>query len=90
MTFIFQNMSIREYFKSYLHLLTPPLRYIRTYKNGISVILHLLQKKFPFKGVLKSGQQITINNYYEAYFVVMGSSLLPNLIQNFVERMYLN
>ena len=84
MTFIFQNMSIREYFKSYLHLLTPPLRYIRTYKNGISVISHLLQKKFPFKGVLKSGQQIIINNYYEAYFptfnILNGYQITDDLI----------
>ena len=84
MTSILQNMTLGEYLKSYLHLLNPPLRYTRTYKNGISVMLHLLRNNFPFKGVLMNGEKITIHNYYEAYFptfnILNGYKITDDLI----------
>ncbi len=64
---VLRNMTFGEYLKSYFHLFDSPLRYINGYKNGISVMFHLLQNQFPFQGVLKNGKKITIHNYYEAY-----------------------
>ncbi len=63
---VLRNMTFGEYLKSYLHLLDSPLRYMRTYKNGIFVMFNLLQNKFPFSGVLRNGEKIIMHNYYEA------------------------
>lgn len=67
MTSVHKNMTFSEYLKSYFHLLDSPLRYTRAYKNGFSVMMHLLQNKFPFQAILKNGKKITVHNYYEAY-----------------------
>ncbi len=67
MTSVLRNMTFGEYLKSYFYLLDSPLRYLKSYKNGISVMIHLMRNKFPFQGILKNGTKITIHNYYEAY-----------------------
>lgn len=84
MTSSFKNMTFMEYLNSYFHLLESPLRYIRAYRNGISVMIHIFQNKFPFQGILKNGETITIHNYYEAYltsFGIMGGySIQGNIV----------
>ena len=77
-------MTLKEYLSSYSHLLESPLRYIRAYKNGISVMMHLLRNQFPFEGILKNGEKITIHNYYEAYLtsfgILSGYSIKDNIV----------
>ena len=84
MTSVLHNMPFGEYLKSYFHLLDSPLRYSRAYKNGISVMIHLMRNKFPFQGVLKNGKKITLNNYYEAYLtsfnILDGYKIKDNII----------
>lgn len=45
------------------------LNYRRTYRNYLSVLLHILKNEYPFEAISKTGKHIILHNKYELWFV---------------------
>jgi FkbM family methyltransferase len=46
------------------------LKYRKAYRNYLSVIKHILQKKYPVEAILRDGQKITLTNFELSYNLV--------------------
>lgn len=42
----------------------------RTFRNYLSVLLHILKNEYPFEGILRTGDRVIIRNNNELYFVI--------------------
>jgi FkbM family methyltransferase len=65
------NMSLSEEFSSRIEgsisLIRIFLKYKRTYRNYLNVFLHVVKKKYPVKGILKNGNQVKLNSFFQSY-----------------------
>jgi FkbM family methyltransferase len=66
------NMTFPQYIKSYFHLTSSFNRYRKTYKNYLSVMRNLMEKKFPIHATLRNGTKVILENYYQAYLTSFG------------------
>ena len=53
------------------YLVTTILNYRRTYRNYISIILHILKKDYPVEAILRNNERIVLHNHTEAFFLTV-------------------
>jgi FkbM family methyltransferase len=70
-----KKKNVTEYdnivaYTSYLkYLVTAFLRYRKTYRNYLGVIIAILKKKYPIEAILRNGSHITFHNHFQAFFI---------------------
>jgi FkbM family methyltransferase len=71
-----RSRHIRSYQKASSHIrgllnsVKILLKYRKAYRNYLSVIKHILQKKYPAEAILRDGQKITLTNFELSYNLV--------------------
>lgn len=66
------NMTIIHYIKSHFSYLQSLLYYRKTYRNYLTIVLHILRKKYPVKAVLNTGEELILKNQGDAFAVAHG------------------
>ncbi len=69
-----KNVTFFHLIKSHFSYLESFLLYKKSFKNYFTVIVHVLKKKYPVKGILKDGEQVILNNHFDVFSVARGKN----------------